>query len=219
MHRKNLFDGDSYKAQFALITYRWLMSHRWVSYADIMADYIGVTTKERKPPVTPVLHKSNFWHRLGTSWCYSLTIGAESGRVGHENDLFISIFPIERQEFRQIHLVELVVWDLSQHVLHPGPRVNIGSLAGAYERIYDCRTIRRCVIATEQIVAPAQSQRSDGILNEIVVNVDSTVVLIARQPGQQGVRVFDRFTHLAVGKDLQICLFHPRLKEPLTISH
>ena len=46
MQRKNLFDGDSYKAQFALITYRWLMSHRWVSYADIMADYIGVTTKE-----------------------------------------------------------------------------------------------------------------------------------------------------------------------------
>lgn len=46
MQRKNLFDGDSYKAQFALITYRWLMSHRWVSYADIMADYIGVTTKD-----------------------------------------------------------------------------------------------------------------------------------------------------------------------------
>ena len=46
MHRKNLFDGDSYKAQFALITYRWLTSRRWVSYADIMADYIGVTTKE-----------------------------------------------------------------------------------------------------------------------------------------------------------------------------
>ena len=46
MQRKNLFDGDSYKAQFALITYRWLMSHRWVSYADIMVDYIGVTTKE-----------------------------------------------------------------------------------------------------------------------------------------------------------------------------
>ena len=43
---QELFDGDSYKAQFVLITYRWLMSHRWVSYADIMADYIGVTTKE-----------------------------------------------------------------------------------------------------------------------------------------------------------------------------
>ena len=74
------------------------------------------------------------------------------GQVGHEKDLFISIFPIERQEFRQIPLVTLVVWDLSQHVLHPGPGVNVGSLAGAYEQIYDCCTIRRCVIATEQIV-------------------------------------------------------------------
>ena len=46
MRRKNLFDGDSYKAQFALISYRWLTSRRWVSYADIMADYIGVTIKE-----------------------------------------------------------------------------------------------------------------------------------------------------------------------------
>ena len=128
--------------------------------------------------------------------------------------IYIYIFPIVRPEFRQIPLVALVVWDLSQHVLHPGPRVNIGSLAGAYERIYDCRTIRRCVIATEQIVAPAESQRSDGILNEIVVNVDAPVVHIARQPGQQGVCVFDRITHLAVGKNLQICLFHPCLKEP-----
>lgn len=105
--------------------------------------------------MTPVLHKSNFLRRLGTSWRYSLTIGDELGQVGHEMDLFISIFPIERKEFRQIPLVALVVWDLSQHVLHSGPRVNVGSLAGAYERIYDCCTIRRCVIATEQIIAPA----------------------------------------------------------------
>ena len=84
-----------------------------------------------------------------------MTIGDESGRVGHEKDLFISIFPIERQEFRQIPLVALVVRDLSQHVLHSGPRVNVDSLAGAYERIYDCCTIRRCVIATEQIVLSA----------------------------------------------------------------
>ena len=26
--RKNLFDGESYKAEFAIITYRWLMSRR-----------------------------------------------------------------------------------------------------------------------------------------------------------------------------------------------
>lgn len=38
MQRKNLFDGESYKAEFAIITYRRLMSRRWVTYADLMAD-------------------------------------------------------------------------------------------------------------------------------------------------------------------------------------
>ena len=42
MRRLNLFDGDSFKAQFALIAYRRLMSRRWVTYADIMAEYLGL---------------------------------------------------------------------------------------------------------------------------------------------------------------------------------
>lgn len=43
------------------------------------------------------------------------------GRAGHEKALFIYIFPIiEGQEFYQIPLVALVVWDLFQHVLYPG---------------------------------------------------------------------------------------------------
>lgn len=46
MQRKNLFDGESYKAEFALITYRWLMSRRWVTYADIMAERLSVSTKD-----------------------------------------------------------------------------------------------------------------------------------------------------------------------------
>lgn len=41
MKRSNLFDGDSYKAQFAIITYRRLISRRWVTYSDIMAEYLG----------------------------------------------------------------------------------------------------------------------------------------------------------------------------------
>ena len=46
MQRKNLFDGESYKAEFAIITYRWLMSHRWVTYADIMAERLGRSIEE-----------------------------------------------------------------------------------------------------------------------------------------------------------------------------
>ena len=143
---------------------------------------------------------------MGTSWF-------ELIRVGHEKVLFIHVFPIIWQEFRKIPAIALVVRDFSQDILHPGPRVDTGGLAGAYERIYDCRAIGGCVIAAEQVVLPAQGQRPDGILDEVVVDVDAPVVHIARQPGQQGVRVFYRASHPAVGKDLEICLLHPCLKE------
>lgn len=46
MQRKNLFDGESYKAEFASITYRRLISHQWVTYADIMAERLGVSIEE-----------------------------------------------------------------------------------------------------------------------------------------------------------------------------
>ena len=42
MPRTNLFDGESYHAMFAQVTYKWLMSRKWVTYADIMADYLGL---------------------------------------------------------------------------------------------------------------------------------------------------------------------------------
>lgn len=44
--RKNLFDGESHKAQFAIIIYRWLMSRRWVTNTDIMADRLGCSSTE-----------------------------------------------------------------------------------------------------------------------------------------------------------------------------
>lgn len=45
MRRKNLFDGGC-KAQFADITYRWLMSRRWVTYADVLAEYLGFNSAD-----------------------------------------------------------------------------------------------------------------------------------------------------------------------------
>lgn len=47
--QKNLFEGDSYKAQFAVITYRRLMSHRWVTYSDVMAEFMGLDSTEQLP--------------------------------------------------------------------------------------------------------------------------------------------------------------------------
>lgn len=40
--RSNLFDGDSYYAQFAQVTYKRLMSRKWVTYADIMSEHLGL---------------------------------------------------------------------------------------------------------------------------------------------------------------------------------
>lgn len=49
MQRKNLFDGESYYAIFARIAYTWLMSHKWVTYADIMADYLRLKSYRELP--------------------------------------------------------------------------------------------------------------------------------------------------------------------------
>ena len=37
---RNLFAGDSYRAIFTVLTYRFLVSHKWVTYADVMAEAI-----------------------------------------------------------------------------------------------------------------------------------------------------------------------------------
>ncbi|MBR1940917.1 MAG: WYL domain-containing protein [Bacteroidaceae bacterium] len=41
MKRGNLFDGESFYAIFAQVTYKRFISRKWVTYADIMADYLG----------------------------------------------------------------------------------------------------------------------------------------------------------------------------------
>ena len=46
MIRNNIFDGDSYYAQFAQVTYKRLVSRLWVTYSDIMADHLGYTSSK-----------------------------------------------------------------------------------------------------------------------------------------------------------------------------
>ena len=36
----NIFNGDSYKAIFARVIYKRLMSREWVTLAEIMSDYL-----------------------------------------------------------------------------------------------------------------------------------------------------------------------------------
>lgn len=49
MTRSNLFDGESYQAMFAIIIYKWLLTHKWFTYADIMADYMNLKSAKDLP--------------------------------------------------------------------------------------------------------------------------------------------------------------------------
>lgn len=49
MTRKNLFDGDSYYALFAVAIYKCLMSRKWITNADIMADYMNLKSAKELP--------------------------------------------------------------------------------------------------------------------------------------------------------------------------
>lgn len=42
MAKDYLFDGDSLKAQSARIVYKRLMSRKWITYADVMAEYLPI---------------------------------------------------------------------------------------------------------------------------------------------------------------------------------
>lgn len=49
MTRQNLFDGESYHAMFAKIVYKWLTTNKWVTYADVMADFLMLASSKELP--------------------------------------------------------------------------------------------------------------------------------------------------------------------------
>lgn len=49
MARRNIFDGDSFYALFARGTYKRLVSREWITYADIMADHLGLSSSKELP--------------------------------------------------------------------------------------------------------------------------------------------------------------------------
>lgn len=47
--KQNIFNSDSYQAQFALAIYKRLISREWVTNADVMADYLGLESAADLP--------------------------------------------------------------------------------------------------------------------------------------------------------------------------
>lgn len=57
MSRNNIFDGDSYYAIFAQISYKLLISRKWITNGDIMANYMGLKSAHDLPyPISKCDH-------------------------------------------------------------------------------------------------------------------------------------------------------------------
>lgn len=66
MENPNIFFGESSKAQFVNIIYRYLMKHEWFNNADIMAEYLNLKSpKELSCSVT----KYNEYSQLKKAFC------------------------------------------------------------------------------------------------------------------------------------------------------
>lgn len=49
MARNNLFEGESYYAMFASLCYKWALSRKWFTYADIMAEHLMLDSTKDLP--------------------------------------------------------------------------------------------------------------------------------------------------------------------------
>ena len=114
-------------------------------------------------------------YEVGSSRTWFVLLGSD----------LVFLCPGSGQESREILAVALPVRQFAEHILHPCSRVDPCSPAGAYEGVNDGCPVCGGVVAAEEIVLPAESQRPDGILDKVVVDVDPAVVHVARQTGKQ----------------------------------
>ena len=124
----------------------------------------------------------------------------------------VFICPGSGQESCEILAVALPVGQYAEDILHPYSRVNSCGLTSAYEGVYDGCPICRGVVAAEEIVLPAECQRPDSVLDEVVVDVDPAVIHIARQPWKKTVGIGKCLPKPALGQDLRVSLLYPLLE-------
>lgn len=90
-----------------------------------------------------------------------------------------------RQEVIQWHAVLLPEWYLEQYVFQPLPGVDIGGFTRCYHGIDYCSPAGRCVVASEEPVLAAQRQGADCVFDQVVVDIDTSVVDVYPQPFDQ----------------------------------
>ena len=85
--------------------------------------------------------------------------------------------------------------DPSEDIDEPSADIDAGGLAGGDKGVCDGSPDRCGVIACEEIVFPAEGQRTDGILDAVVVDLIAAVEDIAAEPWKKGVSIYERFAH------------------------
>ena len=143
-------------------------------------------------------------YKVGSSRTWFVLLGSD----------LVFLCPGSGKESREVLAVALPVRQFAEHILHPCSRVDPCSPAGAYEGVYDGCPICGGVVAAEEIVLLAESKRPDGILDEVVVDVDPAVVHVARQPGKKTVGIGKGLSKPALGKNLCIGFLDPLLEHP-----
>ena len=71
--------------------------------------------------------------------------------------------------------------DAQEHIFQPVTWVNVILLAGSEERVHHRRPLGSFVGACEHIILPAQGQRTDLVLDLVVVDLDAVVFEVVSQ--------------------------------------
>ena len=117
--------------------------------------------------------------------------------------------PVSGEQTGQI---SLVTRQADQDVLKPYPRFDAGGLTGREEGVDDGGTDCRVMIAGEQIVLSAQSQRPDSVLDAVVVDVVPPVEDIAAQARKQRIGIDQGPAHPGLRLELVRDGIHPLLE-------
>jgi hypothetical protein len=88
--------------------------------------------------------------------------------------------------------VDRMVGDVGEHMAQPGLGVNTVELGRTDQRVGGGGTLATAVGASEQVVAPADGDATQGALGGRVVDLDDAVVAVAQQRRPQIERVLDR---------------------------
>lgn len=83
--------------------------------------------------------------------------------------------------YQLVEILMRMLRDTAEHVGRPVLRIDVVALSRADERIYGCASTCPVVRAGKEVVLPAQSDWSDGVLDEVVVDLNLTVSSLAHE--------------------------------------